>query len=136
MCSEPELLASAAKWLEEQSRFCNVMGDSELAMLSSNVGVIYTEKSVVDETVKLDIPSRWIFDYIADHVRNSRITNSAASYALFEVLYGIAADYYLAWYIASPLIDLDINFDLYFNFWKVGGVSALLNGKLLVAAVY
>ncbi|MFC7422142.1 hypothetical protein ACFQNF_19985 [Iodobacter arcticus] len=133
-CSNADLLVFATRWLKEQSRFCQCMGDTELAWISSKASAVYVSNSVVNDAVQLDIPNNWIFDFIGDHVRNSKALDVNESYALFEALYGIAADYYLAWYIAAPLIDLDINLDLYFKLWKVGGVSVLLQDKLLVSS--
>jgi hypothetical protein len=52
---------------------------------------------------------------------------------LFEAWYGIAADYGLAWYIAAPLIALDIDFTAYFELWRLGGAFLHLGEECWVA---
>jgi len=81
----------------------------------------------------MDIPQYWLFDGIGDSVRGSRISESDQVYALFEALYGLAADYYLAWYIGSSLFELDVDFDPYFEFWRMGGRCALTESEFLVS---
>ncbi len=51
-----------------------------------------------------------------------------------EALYGLACDYYLAWFVLSPLIDCDIDYGQYFEFWRKGGEYALTESQILVAS--
>ncbi|PHV09585.1 hypothetical protein [Chitinimonas sp. BJB300] len=131
--SQAELLATATKWLNELSRFCKITNNDELYIIAMNAQIIYTERDLVDVALKSDIPECWMHEFIGDQVREARILSSDATYALFEALYGIAANYYLAWHIGKPLINLDIDFTYYFEFWRLGGVSALSHNELLVS---
>lgn len=133
--SKAELLGSASAWLKEQARVSRALGDEELSLIAYNAEIIYTTKEEIYSTAKTDIPNNWMLDLIGDEVRNSRILSTDSIYALFEALYGIAADYYLAWYIAQPLIKLDIDFSFYYEFWRLGGASLLTKDKLLVSHI-
>lgn len=133
--SKAELLDSASAWLKEQARVSRALGDEELSLIACNAEIIYTTKEEIYSTAQSDIPNNWMLDLIGDEVRSSRILSTDPMYALFEALYGIAADYYLAWYIAQPLIKLDIDFGLYYEFWRLGGTSLLTKDKLLVSNI-
>lgn len=131
--SVEDLISKANSWLKEQCLFCKNIGDDELYDISHNAVVEYTTRNVVDAALNSDSPTVWIFELIGDKARATRCMDGGKVYALFEALYGIAADYYLAWYIAAPLMSVDINFECYFEFWRQGGVGALCNNKLLVS---
>lgn len=53
-----------------------------------------------------------------------------------EALYGLAADYHLAFYIMLPLLDMDIDYSLYFEFWKGGGVYALTETEIVYSSIW
>lgn len=62
-----------------------------------------------------------------------KTSDSDQTYALFEAFYGLAADYYLAWYVGRPLFEFDIDLESYFRFWRAGGRCALTESGFLVA---
>lgn len=49
-----------------------------------------------------------------------------------EALYGIAADYYLCWYVMMPMIPLSLNFDPYFSIWSQGARPVLTEDALVL----
>jgi hypothetical protein len=53
-----------------------------------------------------------------------------------EALYGLASDYYLAWFVLSPLFDTEVDYGKYFEFWKHGGAYALTDSQILVASLW
>ncbi len=53
-----------------------------------------------------------------------------------EALYGLVADYYLAWFVLTPIFDSQIDYGKYFEFWKGGGKYALTESQLLVSSIW
>ncbi len=131
--SQEEIVRLGKQWLNELERVCGLLGDTELIDTCHNAEVTFVDNRVVREALQLDIPHRWMFADIGDAIRDSRISYTAQTYALFEALYGVAADYRLAWYMARPLFEFEINLEPYFNFWRVSGDCALTHDKFLVS---
>lgn len=71
-------------------------------------------------------------DIISDHVYDCRISGEKII-ALFEAFFGLTRDYQLTWYLGSPLIKSEINFDNYYDIWKVGGDYAITNDRVIVS---
>ncbi len=127
--SEFELTQKAKLWLQNQANFCKSFGDDELYRICQRAKLLYGSKDQFD---KLDVPSNWILELVGDQVRDCRLLKTEQEYALFEALYGVAADYYLAWYMGQPLIYLDFDFRSYFEFWRSGGIGYLSEDKFFV----
>lgn len=53
-----------------------------------------------------------------------------------EALYGLAADYHLAWFVMSPLFATEIDYRQYFEFWRKGGECFLTDSQILVASIW
>lgn len=130
----PEQLAAATRrWLDVQADFFERTGDSELMTLTRNARVICKPMADLKAIDNFDIPGTWASEALGDAVREVADCHTAADYALFEAWYGIAADYGLAWYIAAPLIALDIDFTAYFELWRLGGAFLHLGEECWVA---
>lgn len=130
---EGELIQLGREWFKEQKRVCGVLGDTEVLKVCENARVLFVDSHDMDRWLQQDIPHYWLFDEIGDAIRESRVSDAEQIYALFEAFYGLAADYYLAWYVGRPLFRFDINLDYYFRFWRAGGRCALTESGFLVA---
>lgn len=132
-CDEGRLKAAALAWWNEQARYClSTQGPwSEQAHWQPLVEVVSREVAL--KALQSDAPNAWVFEHFADTVIEDVRDSQLPMYALLEALYGIAADYYLAWYIAAPLLALDVDFARYFELWRLGGMSVVLQDRLLVA---
>lgn len=130
---ESELIQLGREWLKEQERVCGVLGDSEVLKICEDARVLFVDSHDMDYWLQQDIPHYWLFDEVGDAIRGSKTSDSDQTYALFEAFYGLAADYYLAWYVGRPLFEFDINLESYFRFWRAGGRCALTESGFLVA---
>lgn len=128
-----QLIVLGGAWLKEQERVCGLLKDQELSEICRNAQVRYVTPEELDFSLQLDIPHFWFFDEVGEVVRKSRVSDSEQIYGIFEALYGLAADYYLAWHIGRPLFGFDVNFEPYFKFWQAGGKCALTNDYFLVS---
>ena len=131
--SREEIAALGSAWLRGQEEICRRIGDVEIERTCRRVKVVFAAGSDLDAVLRDDIPHHWLFDGIGDSVRRSKISESDQVYALFEALYGLAADYHLSWYIGDSLFELDVNFDPYFEFWRMGGRCTLTESEFLVS---
>lgn len=129
-----ELMQLGGEWLGAQAKICDVLGDSEIGGVCRKVQLKFVAKEELDFVLQQDIPHYWLFDEIGDAVRASRVSDSEQTYAIFEALYGLAADYYLAWYIGRPLYALEIDLEPYFRFWRAGGKCALTESFFMVSS--
>ncbi|SFW83245.1 hypothetical protein [Pseudomonas sp. NFACC04-2] len=127
-----ELIQLGREWLKEQERVCGVLDDSEILSICEEARVLFVNGHDMDHWLQQDIPHYWIFDEVGDAIRGSRVSDAEQIYALFEALYGLAADYYLAWYIGRPLFKFDIDLESYFRFWRAGGRCALTESGFFV----
>ena len=132
--SEQEIVEAAVAWLKERERFCRLRGQEEFASIASGAKVRIVSEEEFDAAWMGDQPESWISELIGDEVIDAE-SGVPAVHGLSEGLYGIAADYYLASYVIQPLIDLPIDFSLYFELWRLGGKSVLTRDELLVRAV-
>ncbi|MEO4049323.1 hypothetical protein AAFN46_19840 [Pseudomonas sp. CAU 1711] len=131
--SDSELIELGRHWLAQQGRMCALLKDTELQCICQEAEVLLVEVEVIDEALKNDIPHFWIFELFGDVIRERRVIDTEEAYALFEALYGLAADYYLAWYIGGPLVDVELDFTAYLELWSAGGRCALTGEALLVS---
>lgn len=131
--TELELMRKGKTWLQDQASFCKSLGDSELYEICNNAKLAYDDKENFKSYDELDTPHSWILELMGDQVRESRMLKTEQEYAFFEALYGVAADYYLAWYMGQPLITLEFDFRSYFEFWRLGGVGYLSKDRFLIS---
>ena len=131
--SREEIVRLGGEWLKGQEEICRRIGEVEIEEICRRAEVVFVAGGHLDSVLRMDIPQYWLFDGIGDSVRGSRISESDQVYALLEALYGLAADYYLAWYIGSSLFKLDVDFGPYFEFWRMGGRCALTESQFLVS---
>lgn len=130
---EGEIIELGGRWLKEQERVCGLLGDSEILGICKSAKVKYVDQVCLENELRKDIPHHWFFGEVGDAVSGSMISDSDQFYALFEALYGVAADYYLSWYVARPLFSFGIDLGAYFEFWRAGGKCALTEDFLLVS---
>ncbi|KPA99765.1 hypothetical protein [Pseudomonas asplenii] len=128
-----EIIQLGGEWLEEQKKICGTLGNSEIFDICRDAQVLFVSMHDLEASLQQDIPHYWLFEEVGDAVRASRVSDSGQIYALFEALYGLAADYYLAWYVGRPLFDFDIDLGPYFRFWRSGGKCALTEKAFLVS---
>lgn len=132
--SRDEIVRLGCEWLNAQELICRETGDLEILEICRGAKVLFVPDDDLDSVLRQDIPHHWLFDEVGDALRANKISDSDQIYALLEALYGLAADYYLAWYIAAPLFRVDINLEPYFKFWSSGGRCALTREELLVSS--
>ena len=131
--AKEELIQLGGDWLKEQEKICGVLGDSEIIKICHGAQVKFVARQDLDRALQEDIPHYWFFDEVGDAIRASRVSDSDQIYALFEALYGLAADYYIAWYVGRPLFEFEIDLEPYFRFWRAGGKCALTEKAFLVS---
>lgn len=121
--------------LEDRRLLCVEQGDDELAGILARVGVEFVEDNqIVKQLSGKDNPSEWFFEMIGDLVDQARGVDPKML-ALEEACYGLAANYYLAWFIMNPLLKLSIDFSNYFKVWSNGGIFVITESKVLVAKI-
>ncbi|MGI9282804.1 MAG: hypothetical protein ACR2PX_24675 [Endozoicomonas sp.] len=120
--------------LQEKASLCQELDDEELAQLIRQARVEFTEdsKAVIDNSGQ-DNPSEWVFELIGDYIDEARGTDLKIQ-ALEEACYGLATNYYLAWYIMAPLFQTSIDFENYFNVWRHKGIFVIQEGRVLVSS--
>lgn len=119
-----QVIAAAEAWIREQAHFCNTSGEEALAKIASSAEVKFTGRGIFDELQALAQPEDDISDHITHTVWHA-LPREPATFALVEALYGIAANYNLAWYVVQPLLKMDLDFACYFELWRLGGVGVL-----------
>lgn len=127
------LVRLGSEWLKTQEKICEALGASEMTEICRSAEVLFVDQQRLESELEQDIPHYWLFDEVGDAIRASKISDSDQIYALFESLCGLAADYYLAWYIAQPLFAFDIDLESYYRFWCAGGKCALTENGFLVS---
>ncbi|MFK3776435.1 hypothetical protein [Pseudomonas sp. NPDC089406] len=128
-----QLIEATRRWLDVQAAFFERTGDEELMALTRNARVIYKPKADLDAISNFDIPGSWANEALGDAARDAIDFHTSADHALLEAWYGLAADYGLAWYIAMPIMDLDVDFTPYFDIWRLGGRYLHLGDECWVA---
>ncbi|MEN5265305.1 hypothetical protein [Stenotrophomonas sp. TWI587] len=126
------LLKIGRRWLSEIEPSSVIFGDEEIAEVCSHASIELVGDEVLKVALWKDNPNVWFFDLIYDSVLENLVSDSEIVYALFEKFYGLSADYCIAWYMASPLINLDIDRPGYFELWSNGGRCVLVEGALCI----
>lgn len=134
-CSESELLELVKLDLKDKHMISTSKGDEDLSNILASIDVDFVyDKQMISKLLGEDNPSEWIFEVIGDLVDEARGTDIKIL-ALEEACYGLAANYYLAWFIMSPLLKLSIDFSNYFKIWSNGGIFVITENKVLVSNV-
>ena len=121
--------------LKEWNLLCVEQEDDELAEIFMRIGIEFVDDNqVIKELSGKDNPSEWFFEMVGDLVDEARGSDPKIL-ALEEACYGLAANYYLAWFIMSPLLKLNIDFSNYFKIWNHGGLFVITENKVLVSKV-
>ncbi len=100
--------------------------------LKGDINYVDDIKEVSEAKLKGCLNEEYI-DIIDDHIFDSLYVKNSRVNALLEAFFGLTRNYQLVWYLASPLIDSEINFDHYFNIWKVGGEYAITEKGIIVS---
>ena len=128
-----QVIAAGKQWLAAQVRYCALTGELEVANRVDGIDVEIVGAERFEEAQAT--PS--VNDDLHHHVRQSiwwtLPDEPQANFALVEALYGIAADYDLAWYVMQPLLSIDLDFSKYFDFWRLGGRGMLTDRAYLIA---
>lgn len=121
--------------LKDKYLLCQELGDDELCQFTHDVVIEFTEdKQIVEHSLLKDTPSDWIFELIGDYIDEVRGVDPKLQ-ALEEACYGLANNYYLAWYIMSPLFNISIDFENYFNVWRHGCKFVITEDKVLLSTI-
>jgi hypothetical protein len=123
--SQSEVGLAAEAWIREQARFCNAIGEKKLGEIAETVGVKFIQEAEFDELQMVSSPQLELSDNIRHSIWWNLPDEPTAIFALIEALYGVAADYYLAWYVMQPMLKIDLDFDIYLEFWRQGGAGVL-----------
>lgn len=127
------LFQAAQAWLDELMGYYKVR-DVEFYDICRSAEISIIDRDELDRYRGQDIATYWIFEVLSDNVFNSVNLEVNGIYYLQEALYGIAADYYLSYYMMHPLVALPINFGKYFDFWRLGGIGYLTKDKFLISS--
>lgn len=131
--SDEALIMASENWLSERSRFCEITGNHRLSLIANSVESRFVKDSDDLPRLQRSLPERWVFDYISDEFWDALPFSKGPVFGLLEAFYGLAADYYLAWYIATPLLDFELDLSKYFELWRQGGISVLTDNELLIS---
>jgi hypothetical protein len=127
------LIQAAQAWLGELAAYFEFR-NVEFYGICMNAEVSIIGRDELNMYRGKDMPTYWIFEELSDNVFNSVILEGDRIYYLQEALYGIAADYYLSYYMMHPLVNLPINFQKYFDFWGAGGIGYLTKDQFLISS--
>jgi len=135
VADKQSLLKIGRRWLSEMERLSTILGDGEIAAICRNASIELVDDDGLRDALSKDNPNVWFFDLVSDSVLENLVSDSEIIYAILEAFYGLSADYYIAWYMASPLIDLDIDLSVYFELWSNGGRCVLVEDAMYINQV-
>lgn len=125
----------AYKYLLEQKKVCERMGEQDLIKVIDSVKPVFITdeehfRGVLSNRDNAGCDLFYVFtDYLSDHII---VENHNKFYDLMGAYYMYMHNYDMQYFLASPLIDTDINLNYFFELWKHGGEYALADDKLLV----
>ncbi len=128
------MLIAASEWIQELGRFCGVVGDAELLEICTETYFEISTKEEVCAASREDNPGNWIFELLGNEI-DTAVRMNHALLALLEALYGIANDYYLAWYCFSAIEELPVDFSLYIKLLELGGIHSWKGRRVIVARI-
>lgn len=126
---EQFLIQKVKKDIEQK---CRAIDDKEL------LSILNKDIKFIEDFNKVDAAQLgdWHGEFMAllvDYILDNRYSKDRRVYALFESFYGLTHNYHLVWYLGSPLIDVNINFDYYFDIWTTGGEYAITENGVIVS---
>lgn len=123
ICSDHEkVIQTAFDSASELARFCEAEGESEFYETISKLKpefLPYNQKEFFD--LRKNNTFLTYFDVIGEAIAYDNQTFNAGFGSIEDAVYHFTNNnYFLTWYICSPLIFLDINFDDYFELRMLG----------------
>jgi hypothetical protein len=130
--SQNEIVNLVKKDVEEKQNLCKLSGRHDLAeelAAISNYNVVPKAdlRSCPDDILHYDVD-----EVMGDHFIDQRISHDKKHRGIFEAFYGLTNNKALVWFLASPLIKTNFNFNYYFQTWKGGGDYRILKDKIFV----
>lgn len=52
-----------------------------------------------------------------------------------EGLYGLATDFQLGWFVLMPILKGTVDYRLYFDFWRQGGLYEITDSQLVISSI-
>lgn len=90
-----------------------------------------------DRNILIEKKNRWqnemYVDEIEDHISENIKDSTLLVDAIREAFFGLTRNYKMVWYLLSPLIKSNYNFDYYYNVWRIGGDFAITDNGVFVA---
>ncbi|MBB1403324.1 hypothetical protein [Pseudoalteromonas sp. SG45-1] len=129
--SDEAIVSHAKNFILEQVNLLENL-DDELRSATDDFEIKFVTPTEFESHIDDDIPNYWLFDEFGDLIRDSKRNDDEVTFAFFEALYGIDNDYYLSWYIAAPLLEINIDLSSYYELWKNNCQVLLLKNKLLI----
>jgi hypothetical protein len=121
--------------VKNQLLLCGELGNEELCEKIMHAKVEFVDdKHAIEKFRNQNSLSEQVFELIGDYIGEVSVTDTRID-ALEEALYGLAANYYLAWYIMAPVLKLSIDFESYFNVWRNGGIYVIVEGHILISSI-
>lgn len=129
--SDEAIVSHAKNFILEQVSLLENL-DDELRSATNDFEIKFVTPTEFESHIDDDIPHYWLFDEFGDLIRDSKRNDNEVTFAFFEALFGIDNDYYLSWYIAAPLLEINVNLSSYYELWKSNCQVLLLKNKLLI----
>lgn len=117
---ENKLVTLIKSDLSEKKKVCQKFKDFELVDIIEHAKIEFVSVEDFTSLLETDIPDGWIIELLNDYFIENRISNEDSIYALFEAYYGLTANYQLVWFLGSPLINVEYNFNSYIELWENG----------------
>ena len=102
-----------------------------LSILKNEIKFIDDFNSV--ETAQLGEWHGEFTSLIMDYILDEEGPKDAKTSSLFEAYYGLTHNYHLVWYLGSPLLNISIDFDYYFDIWKASGDYAITESGVITS---
>jgi hypothetical protein len=131
--AENEIVSLVKKSIHEERKMCEELGNTELVSIIDSISAYEIIAKPGFKHLPDDIPHHWINEFLGDHFMDQRVSGSIQTMGLFEAFYGLVNNDELVWFLASPLIKTNFNFNYYFQVWKGGGDYRIVKEKVLVA---
>lgn len=127
-----QLFSIALQDLTEKKSACANAGDDELVNIINNLKPIFSDNiSAFERTQITDWPYGEYIIHISDYMLDNMKSETSQNYALLEAFYGLCSSFPIQWYLASPIIKTEINFDGYIKLWA-NGFDYTFNEKELI----
>lgn len=144
-----ELMSIIMNFIDSQRRYlltCDIDQETRTWLERSDIEVSFVNTDGLGSVDPNDDVRPYIREEESKHrkyrpearlnIRNADSIEYRVMSGIKEALYGLASDYYLAWFVLSPLMDAEVDYGKYFEFWRKGGAYALTDSQILVASVW